>query len=230
MAVSTLMPDQTHAAGGAYYVDIAEAASTGSCKVESWASFAGNKDFFAAAVPTCGINAAPPVEMSAQISRDRTSDEWSTAVTPRLKTNLIPTAIGAWGLGLSAAAAYDNVRRDNTALMVAAPVTLRLSNVMRINVNNGWMWDRITGRHYLTYGAGLDWRTPENNFIFTAEIFGLAGSADVKTVTQPGFQAGIRFRPVDQYSFDIIYGRNIAGENANWITLVSTVRFNVLDK
>jgi hypothetical protein len=27
-------------------------------------------------------------------------------------------------------------------------------------------------------------------------------------------------------SFDIIYGRNLTGENANWITLVNTVRFS----
>ena len=45
-------------------------------------------------------------------------------------------------------------------------------------------------------------------------------------MTQPRFQAGIRWRPIDAVSFDIIYGRNLTGENANWLTLVSTVRFS----
>ena len=31
--------------------------------------------------------------------------------------------------------------------------------------------------------------------------------------------------PIDTIDFDVIYGRNIGGENANWITLGMNVRF-----
>jgi hypothetical protein len=34
--------------------------------------------------------------------------------------------------------------------------------VLRINLNAGWEWDRVAGQHYATYGAGVDWRTPDN--------------------------------------------------------------------
>jgi hypothetical protein len=35
----------------------------------------------------------------------------------------------------------------------------------------------------------------------------------------------MRFRPIDEFSLDLIYGRNITGENSNWLTLAATVRF-----
>ena len=38
------------------------------------------------------------------------------------------------------------------------------------------------------------------------------------SVTRPRFQAGVRYRPNEIFSVDLIYGRNIMGENANWIT------------
>jgi hypothetical protein len=59
----------------------------------------------------------------------------------------------------------------------------------------------------------------------TGEVFGLAGIADAVSVTQPRFQLGLRFRPIDRFNIDVIYGRNLTGENANWITLATIVRF-----
>jgi hypothetical protein len=37
----------------------------------------------------------------------------------------------------------------------------------------------------------------------------------------------VRYRPNEIFSVDVIYGRNITGENANWITLGTTIRFPV---
>ncbi len=97
---------------------------------------------------------------------------------------------------------------------------------MRINVNGGWLLDRIVDRHYLFYGLGVDWRTADNKWTFTAEIFGQAGAAqEVATVTQPWFQTGLRWRPIDIFSIDLVYGRNVYGENANWLTVATTIRF-----
>jgi hypothetical protein len=87
------------------------------------------------------------------------------------------------------------------------------------------MWDRTVDRHYLTYGAGVDWRTADNVYTLTAEVFGQVGSSDISSVTQPRFQLGMRFRPIDAFSVDVICGRNITGENANWITAGTTIRF-----
>ena len=86
-------------------------------------------------------------------------------------------------------------------------------------------------RHYFTYGAGFDWRTPDNVWTLTGEVFGEAGSAERwRAWYHPRLQAGLRYRPVDQFSIDLICSRNIAGENAHWITLATVVRFSIKDK
>ncbi|HEY5215915.1 MAG TPA: hypothetical protein VIJ17_03375, partial [Pseudolabrys sp.] len=68
-------------------------------------------------------------------------------------------------------------------------------------------------------------RTSDNVWTLTGEVFGLGGMADVSSVTQPRFQVGLRFRPVDRFNIDVIYGRNLTGENANWITVATVIRF-----
>jgi hypothetical protein len=226
-AAAVLPPGEASAAGGAYVVDTAEVGDPGNCKVETWMSAASNHDFFAALTPTCVVDVGRAVEGSVQIGRLRSDGEWSTSVTPKLKTNLIPTEIGSWGLAGSVNATYDTSNGQNTALFATLPATLRLSNVVRVNLNGGWNWDRVVDRHYFTYGAGFDWRTPDNVWTLTAEVFGQLGARqDVIGVTQPRGQIGLRWRPVDRFNVDLIYGRNLGGENANWITLATTVRFS----
>jgi hypothetical protein len=221
---------QGHAAGAAYQVDTAEVSSVGSCKIESWVSSASNRDFIAATSPTCVVNMFRAVEVSSQFTRTRADDEWTTAAAPKLKTNLVPSAIGSWGVALSATLAYDFTARETTALFVTVPATLRLSEVVRINVNAGWQFDRTVNQHYFTYGAGFDWRTPDNVWTLTGEVFGQLGTAEDRSVVQPRFQTGLRYRPVDEFNIDLIYGRNITGENANWITLATVFRFSIKDK
>ena len=228
MAVAAVGADKAHAAGAAYFVDTADVSEPGACKVESWISAAGNHDFFAATTPTCVVIVFRRVVLSAQLARARADGEWVTGAIPKFKTNLVPTAIGSWGIALAGSAVYDFSTQQNAALFVTIPATLRLSNVVRINLNGGWEWDRIAGQHYFTYGAGIDWRTPDNVWTLTAEVFGQLGARqDAIGVTEPRFQVGLRWRPIDDFNVDLIYGRNIYGENANWITLATVVRFHV---
>lgn len=219
-----------HAAGAAYQVDTAEVSEVGSCKVESWVSSAANRDFIAATAPACVVNFFRPFEVSAQFTRTRSDDEWGTAVTPKLKTRLKESGIGVWGIAVTATAAYDLLTRENTGFAFAVPATLRLSNVARINLNLGYLRDRTTSRDYLTYGAGVDLRTPDNVWTVTGEVFGIAGVADVRTEVQPRWQLGLRYRPIDEFNVDLIYGRNLTGENVNWITLATVVRFKLPDR
>jgi hypothetical protein len=227
MAVAA-MPGVAHAAGAAYVVDTAEVGDPGNCKVESWMSAASNHDFIAATAPTCVLGFAHPVEASVQITRTRFDEEWGTILIPKLKANLIPSAIGSWGVAVSGQMAYDALTRENTAVFATIPATLRLSDVVRVNLNGGWQWDRIANQHYLTYGAGTDWRTPDNVWTVTAEVFGQLGAAqEARGLIEPRFQLGLRWRPIDRFNIDLIYGRNIAGENANWLTLATVFRFSV---
>jgi len=51
--------------------------------------------------------------------------------------------------------------------------------------------------------------------------------ARAQEMGHPRVQVGLRFTPVEAFDIDVIYGRNITGENANWITLGTTIRFPV---
>lgn len=229
----TFLSDRAIAAGAAYQVDTAEVSEPGSCKVESWASFARSHDFVAAVAPACVVNMFRPFEVSAQFNRTRADEEWSTGVSPKLKTNILPSAIGRWGVAISTNAAIDLRTGEINAWFVTLPATLRLSQVVRVNVNAGYQRDRLAARDYFTYGAGFDWRSPDNVWTLTGEVFGQAGaiSEDVnRAVLQPRWQVGLRWRPVDAFNVDLIYGRNLTGENSNWITLATIVRFKPAEK
>jgi hypothetical protein len=226
-SAATAIASQSRAAGTAYQVDTAETTEPGACKVESWASFASNRDFFGAVNPACGVEFFRQFEFSVQANRARSEGEWSTGLAPKAKMKLVPTAIGTWGWAATATASYDPIGGENTSVAFAIPGTLRVSNVVRININAGVMRDRGLERNFLTYGLGIDVRTPDNVWTVTGEVFGQAGSQvqDNPSLTRPRFQTGLRWRPVDEFSMDFIYGRNITGENANWITVGSTIRF-----
>jgi len=220
-------PQRAQAAGAAYQVDTVEISEAGACKVETWSSFADNKDRILAMSPACSVPFVRPLELSMQGYIPRSDGEWGGALIPKVKVNLFDSAIGVPGFAVSATAAHDLVTNQNTAVAATAISTLRLSNVVRINVNAGWLWDRPSDQHYFIYGLGTDWRTPDNVWTVTAEVFGQIGKAimDNPGATRPRFQAGLRWRPIDRWNFDVIYGRNLTGENANWITLATILRF-----
>ncbi|MES1149867.1 MAG: hypothetical protein ABUL53_11875 [Bradyrhizobium guangdongense] len=225
-AFAWLAPQAARAANGAYAVDAADISEVGSCKVESWMSAASNTDFSAVANPSCVVNPFTPVELSLNTNRARSDGEWSTTLSPKAKTNFIPTGIGRWGLSAYAGGSFDAATGENLSAFAVIPATYRLSETMRVNLNGGWLWDRTVDRHYLTYGIGFDWKFTDT-WQWTIEAFGQAGASDTPSVVHPRFQTGVRYRPNDIFSVDVIYGRNITGENANWITLGTTIRFPV---
>jgi hypothetical protein len=214
------------AANGAYAVDAADISETGSCKVESWLSTATNTDFSAVANPSCVVNVFKPVEVSLQTVRSRSDGDWSTTIAPKAKWNIVPTGIGKLGLSFYAGGSFDAQTGENLSAFAVVPATFRLSETMRINAIAGWLWDRSVDRHYLTYGVGFDWKFTDT-LQWTIEAFGQAGTSDVPGVIRPRFQSGVRYRPNEIFSVDVIYGHNITGESANWITIGTTIRFPV---
>ena len=215
---------EVSAANGAYAVDAADVSEVGSCKLETWLSTATNSDFSAVANPSCVVDITRPVELDLLTNRARMNGDWSTSFAPKAKTNLIPTGIGKFGVSFYAAGTFDALTGDNTSVYVVVPATYRLSETLRVNLNGGWLWDRTVDRHYLTYGAGIDWKFTDM-LQLTLEVYGQAGLSDIPSVTRPRLQTGVRYRPNEIFSVDLIYGHNITGENANWITLGTTLRY-----
>jgi hypothetical protein len=212
------------AANGAYAVDAADISDLGSCKVESWYSMATNSDFAAVANPSCVVEITRPVELSVLTNHSRSDGEFSTTLAPKAKINIEPTGIGKFGVSALASGTFDAMTGQNTAVFAEIPATYRFNETMRINLNAGWLWDRTVDRHYFTYGVGFDWKFTDV-LQYTVELYGQAGRAEFASVIQPRIQTGLRYRPNDIFSVDVIYGRNITGENSNWITLGTTIRF-----
>ncbi len=229
-AAAMIGSDRAFAAGSAYQVDTGVIGSPGSCKVDAWTSFAANsKDFFSALAPTCVIELGRPVEFSAQFSRFRSDDEWTNAILPKVKTNIVPGgAIGQWSVALAATAAYDVTARELAGFNLVVPATLRITENVRVNLNAGYLRALNPGRDLFSYGAGIDLRTADNVWTVTGEVFGVMAAVredDKRGELQPRWQLGLRWRPVDEFNIDVIYGRNLLGEVSNWITLATTVRF-----
>jgi hypothetical protein len=96
------------------------------------------------------------------------------------------------------------------------PTTIKLHDQLRVHLNTGVLAD---DHSHLTWGAGIEWQV-EKSWSLIAESFGLTGHLD-----QPRLQAGLRFAPGNPVDIDIIYGHNVTGESAHWITTGLTVRF-----
>lgn len=219
-----LTPHAAFAAGTAYAVDTAEVGDRGDCKVEAWASLARNRDLVATLSPSCIVSSMPRTELVMQSTRSRADDEWATSLSPFVKINLVPTAIGRLGFAAVGGSVHDAVRGETSSLFAYVPATLRLSETMRVNINGGWLNDRPADRHFATWGIGWDWLFMPR-FSLTLEGFGQLAGQDLGWQTRPRFQGGVRYRPIDAFSVDLIYGRNIAGEGSHWLTLSTAYRF-----
>ena len=220
---------EARAANGAYVVDDADAAGAGQCRVESWASFAANSDFIGAVAPACGIPFFKPAEIGALFLRTRQDGEWGTSVGVKGKMNLAPADVGKLGIAASVGAAFDALTGETQAVFATVPFTFKVTEEFRFHLNAGWLWNPVNDVHFATYGGAVEWEFVKQ-FTLIGEVFGLIGAAQQQAVIQPRFQAGLRYTPIEALDFDLIYGRNIGGENANWITVGMNVRFSVLEK
>jgi hypothetical protein len=219
------LPRFAFASGGAYQVDTAEVSSPGNCKIESWASGADNRDNLFAISPSCTMYYLRPIEIGTQFSYGRADGEYGSAAAPKVKVNLIPGELGKFGLGFTVIPTIDMKSGQVGTVAFNLPATMRTSENTRFNVNVGYTRDRIAEKNFLTYGFGLDIRTPDNVWTLTAEAYGQLNSYEVGSGVQPRFQVGLRYRPIERFSVDVIYGRNITGENANWLTVATILRF-----
>jgi hypothetical protein len=207
--------------GGAYYVDDAEIGKVGSCEIESWSSFAANGDRIAVFSPACVFNLGPPVELGTNLLNLRSEGEGDSIATLTAKTVPIPIGQTGFGLAISGAVVYDPRDRTGSGLIVNVPVTFDFSKQLRFNVNFGAQYYVNGDPHglFATAGAGVSWNfVPQWSVI--SEVFALMGPGQ----SNPRFQSGLRYSPTKDIDCDLIYGRNLTGEGANWVTVALTVR------
>jgi hypothetical protein len=227
--MAALSPDSASAAGGAYAVEDAEVEKPGSCKVESWFSAAANRDRAGVVSFGCVVDFVRPVELNPQFERTRSGGLWSTGFTFQMKTNILPVEPGKIGLAVQGGPTFDLTAGESTGGFVTIPATYEFSERFKINVNAGWEYERGPDWHWFTWGAGFEWKFVEGQpLTLIGEVFGQSGHRDPAqpSLTDPRAQIGLRYTPIETIDFDVIYGRNITGENSNWITVGLNLRFN----
>ena len=54
-------------------------------------------------------------------------------------------------------------------------------------------------------------------------------ASNEKVMPEEGDASGriAAWRPIDEFNLDVIYGRNLTGEESNWITVATVFRFKV---
>ena len=114
-----------------------------------------------------------------------------------------------------------------STVLVNIPATFQALENFKLNLNAGWLYNRPNDLHWATWGASFDWSV-NDRISLIGEVFGQVGHEieDPPHLNDPRAQFAFRFKPNENVDFDVIYGRNIIGENAHWITVGLNVRFN----
>jgi hypothetical protein len=220
-------PQQALAANGAVAVDDTDMDPVGHCKVDSWASFASNRDRLGVVSPGCVFDLGRPVDVTFGFVRGRQDGVWESGATAKLRTLIVPGGVGQWSLLFSAAAAYNITTNELADVLINIPATFQVVENVKINLNAGWLYNLPNERHWGTWGVGVDWSV-NDRISLIGEAFGLLFNDDPDRphATDPRAQFVVRFKPNEDIDFDVIYGRNLLGENAHWITVGLNVRFN----
>lgn len=208
------------AAGGAYVVDDAAIGAPGDCQVETWASHADNGNLVAVTAPACVVDIGAPVEFTTTILGSRADSEWTGTAALQAKAILVPVGPTTAGIALVAGTVVDFIAGQSASSFINVPVTIEVHDHLRLNLNGGWLDDRLEDASHVTWGAGFEWDFAKR-LTLIGEVYSLVGSP----LHEPRMQAGLRYMPTENIDCDIIYGNNIAGENANWITAGVTVRY-----
>jgi hypothetical protein len=134
----------------------------------------------------------------------------------KAKTPIIPLGDGPFGVALSGSLGFNLTDGKTAAALIVVPFTYQVSEPLRVNVNFGVLFDLVDKRNLFAWGAGFEYSLAKP-FTFIAEVFGF----DRETSAQ----AGLRYTPHEKIDFDVIYGYNLTGDRANWITAGVNIRF-----
>jgi hypothetical protein len=219
--VLSAWPGRVEAAGGAYAVDDADIGPSSSCQNEAWASYSTRHDFIGVESPACVFTVGLPIEFTALYQRARTAREWATGGGFQAKAvpiNNDRIAV-SWAFGVA-----KDFTLERNLYFANFPITWKFSKDFRIHTNVGYLHDGRVNVDYATGGVGFDWDFSKRISLM-GEVYIQGGRAiQFRTVTEPRTQLGLRFIPIPTVDVDFIYGQNLTGRSAHWITLGLTLR------
>ena len=150
------------------------------------------------------------------------STAWLTA-----KIITLPIRDGGSGFALPGAFRLSLTDRRRQPNSLNVPLTYDFGKHLRFNINVGAQYIRGDSRDigqnppglFATAGAGVAWNVVKEWSVIS-EVFALMGPGQ----SNPRFQSGLRYSPTKDVDWDVIYGRNLTGEGANWVTVALTIR------
>ncbi|GGB65939.1 hypothetical protein GCM10007417_02080 [Glycocaulis alkaliphilus] len=205
--------------GGPYAVDDAGVATPGKFKLESWTSWASNGDQVLYLVsPGYVFEALPFVEFELTLERRRTDGEWATTFAPAAKIAFRDIEEHGVGLALSVGSGHAGVIRNADTIYAVVPLSLPVNERLNLHFNAGVERDLTENETAGVWGMAAQVMA-HDRLELIGEVFGSEGN-------RPGWQAGIRpFLFDGNVALDIVYGRNLDGERANWLTVGFAVEF-----
>lgn len=217
-ASSLSLAPMAWASGNEHVVDDAAVETPGVCHLEAWATRFGPRQGLVNLAPACTRKAWPRLELGAGFQRAWTpSGRGVATLGPALKLNILPEEQGL-GLGLTGAAAYDPRSGHVETATLVAPVTLPVSDRLRINLNAGWSYARTSERHQAAFYGVQGELAVTRTLTLMVESFRREGG-------DPGAQAGVRWNPGGgRFDLDLVVGRRVDGESPRALSLGFTVR------
>jgi len=213
---------KANAAGGAYVVDDGAINAPGECNVDAWytANRHDGSTHTETLSPACTFATMPSVQWGAAVSRATHTGQGETQVSPQLKAQVWSREDLGLEMAVAAGAHFALDRRhgfDGADFNV--PLTWQPLEALRLNLNAGWSHAYNDGdqQHRLTWGSGVEYQVaPVLTLI--AERYGQEGG-------DQAWQAGPRFHLGEFVDIDLVVGRSLIGERAQWLTTGATLRF-----
>ncbi|OPB03669.1 hypothetical protein [Pseudomonas synxantha] len=213
---------KANAAGGAYVVDDGAINAPGECNIDAWHTtnrHAGSTHNETLS-PACTFSGMPWVQWGAALSRATDAGKGETQVSPQVKAQLLSRE----DLGLElAVAAGAHIALDRQHAFDGAdfnlPLTWQAMDALRLNLNAGWNHAYNDGaqQHRLTWGMGFEYQL--------AQVLTLIGERYGQEGGEQAWQAGPRFHVGKFVDVDLVVGRSLTGDRAQWLTTGATFRF-----
>ncbi len=199
-----------------FVTDDARLTTAGSCQVETWTRlYSHSHEVWA--LPAC--NPWGNLELTVGGGAARQHGEASSHDhVLQVKTLLQPLSVGGWGWGLALGTIrHPNINPGPNLLgnsYAYVPVSVSLPDAgMVLHTNVGWLRDRASGHHSMTWGLGAEIRLP-GPWLGIAETFG-------DNRQQAYGQVGLRYSVVpDLFQVDATVGRHLSGaRGGEWLSL-----------
>ncbi|WET07845.1 hypothetical protein [Pseudomonas sp. D3] len=206
------------AAGGAYVVDDGAINAPGECNVDAWYSAQRHdgSTHNETLSPACTFNALPAIQWGATLSRANRE----TQVSPQVKAQMMSRQDLGLEMAVSVGAHVALDRRhafDGADFNV--PLTWQPLGALRLNLNAGWThtYDDGEQNHRLTWGSSVEYQVA-HSLTLIVERYGQKGS-------EQAWQAGPRFHIGPLVDVDVVVGRSLVAERAQWLSTGATLRF-----